>query len=273
MADWVTYMDPQLWRGNLKDDIRAWPGGITKNEAALKDVAAPAVDGALPQVRTSAALEPMFAIGDRKLELKKQPELKNPNEGRDPRELVEELGLNWDDLSTYEKHVYTDRTLPYNNPQHFYSFHDENGNAVGQLVIHPDPKSKQLYVDWVGGVGKFGPSSFGPSLIRDIKRQLKEIYPEYESITGHRVSGARYKSIVNAEAARLAAEDGLDLVTLPAHIADKYYEHAEATVKNPTDHPVVKLALSDAFEMSKEYNDLRNILDTAPTKFGDVPQT
>lgn len=416
-ADWLTHMDPQLFK-DLKDDIRAWPGGITKNEAALKDVAAPAIgankemtpikeavpeieprtlderldayreeyrnmpedatrdergirqpglrdaldtvssmgidkaqgrvaldvaikhgrfdiaealvqrversaqrsnttprlsetdpkynetknnlerikkeaddyaaelreklneaklkndtliDGALPQTRAAAGLEPMFAIGDRKLELKKQPELKNPNEGRDPRELVEELGLNWDDLSTYEKHVYTDRTLPYNNPQHFYNFHDENGNAVGQLVIHPDPESKQLYVDWVGGVGKFGPSSFGPSLIRDIKRQLKEIYPEYESITGHRVSGARYnKSIVNAEAARLAAEDGLDLVTLPAHIADKYYEHAEATVKNPTDHPVVKLALGDAFELSKEYTDLRRILETSPTKFGDV---
>ncbi|MBK7550021.1 MAG: hypothetical protein IPI20_20560 [Rhodoferax sp.] len=44
LADWVTYMDPTLAR-EMKDDIRAWPGGITKNEAALKDVAAPAGGG------------------------------------------------------------------------------------------------------------------------------------------------------------------------------------------------------------------------------------
>ena len=34
--------------------------------------------------------------------------------------------------------------------------------------------------------------------------------------------------------------------------------------------PVVKLALGDAFELSREYTDLRRILETAPTKFGDV---
>jgi hypothetical protein len=197
LADWVTYMDPTLAR-EMKDDIRAWPGGITKNEAALKDVAAPAVDGALPQVRTSAALEPMFAIGDRPVKLEK---MESKFRGAEE-----------------------------------YNFVDHTGKVIGDITLVPDPMKKQLYVAMVG-TSDLKPNTMGPSLMRDIKRQLKELYPEYETITGMRVSGARDA----------------------AGVTDK------SQMK-----PVVKLALSDAFEMSKEYNDLRNILDTAPTKFGDV---
>jgi len=196
LADWVTYMDPQLAR-ELKDDIRAWPGGITKNEAALKDVAAPAVDGALPQVRTSAALEPMFAIGDRPLKLEKlESKFKQMEE---------------------------------------YNFVDHTGKVIGDITIFPDPLKKQLYIASVAS-HDLQPNTMGPSLVRDIKRQLKELYPDYETVTGYRISGAR----------------------------------EEAGAPKDQRKPIVKLALSDAFEMSKEYNDLRNILDTAPTKFGDV---
>jgi len=197
LSDWVTYMDPTLAR-ELKDDIRAWPGGITKNEAALKDIAAPAIDGALPQVRTSAALEPMFAIGDRPVKL-----VKMESKFRGAEE---------------------------------YNFVDHNDKVIGDITLVPDPMKKQLYVAMVG-TSDLKPNTMGPSLMRDIKRQLKELYPEYETITGMRVSGAR--------------------------------EAAGVTDKSQM-KPVVKLALSDAFEMSKEYTDLRNILDTAPTKFGDV---
>ena len=42
LADWVTYVDPQL-ASELKPDLRAWPGGITKNEARLRTFAAPAI--------------------------------------------------------------------------------------------------------------------------------------------------------------------------------------------------------------------------------------
>jgi len=419
LAEWVTYMDPQLAR-ELKDDIRAWPGGITKTEAAAKDFAAPAIDGAketlsaksketvpeiepitldqrldayrneyrnmledatfdekgfrisglrdaidvvssafgvtgdrgrealalaishdrpdiaealvqraersaqtsnttpgvaetspkyneikknlerlkkeaedyaaelreqlneaklknstmldgaLSQVRTSAALEPMFAIGDRKLELKRESET-NPFQGMDPKELAKSDGLVWEDMSRYEQQRYLDAVNGSNQRQHSWQFHDEKGNVVGQLLINPDAAAKQLYVDWVGGLGKFGPSSFGPSLIRDIKRQLKEAYPEFETIAGHRVSGARYSDkIIESYAKDLAHKEGVKWDKLdPSEMAD-YMAEAHESYTNLTDRVTVKLALGDAFEMSKEYTDLRNILDTAPTKFGDV---
>ena len=196
LAEWVTYMDPQLAR-ELKDDIRAWPGGITKTEAAIKDFAAPAIDGALPQVRTSAALEPMFAIGDRPLKLEKGESI-------------------WKGMEDY-------------------NFVDHNGKVVGEITIFPDPMKKQLYIASVSS-HDLQPNTMGPSLIRDIKRQLKELYPEYETISGYRISGAR----------------------------------EEAGAPKEQRKPVVKLALGDAFELSREYTDLRRILETSPTKFGDV---
>jgi hypothetical protein len=343
LADWVTYVDPQL-ASELKPDLRAWPGGITKNEAALKDVAAPAIgankemtpvkeavpeieprtlderldaygeeyrnmpedatfdergfrqsglrdaldvvssigvdkvqgrkaldlaikhdrldvaealveraersaqtsktipgvsetspkyneikknlerikkeaedyaaelreklneaklkndtliDGALPQVRTSAALEPMFAIGDRPLKLEKLE-------------------------SKYKQ-------------MEEYNFVDHTGKVVGEITIFPDPMKKQLYIASVSS-HDLQPNTMGPSLIRDIKRQLKELYPEYETISGYRISGAR----------------------------------EEAGAPKEQRKPVVKLALGDAFELSREYTDLRRILETSPTKFGDV---
>ena len=139
------------------------------------------------------------------------------------------------------------------------------------MIVSPDPITKQLYVDWVGGLGKFGPSSFGPSLIRDIKRQLKEAYPEFETIAGHRVSGARYSDkMIEQEAKKLAAKDGFKWEELVPSEVSGYIDEAHASYKNPTDKVVTKLALGDAFELSREYTDLRRILETSPTKFGDV---
>ncbi|MBK7550020.1 MAG: hypothetical protein IPI20_20555 [Rhodoferax sp.] len=116
-----------------------------------------------------------------------------------------------------------------------YNFVDHTGKVIGDITIFPDPLKKQLYIASVAS-HDLQPNTMGPSLVRDIKRQLKELYPDYETVTGYRISGAR----------------------------------EEAGAPKDQRKPIVKLALSDAFEMSKEYNDLRNILDTAPTKFGDV---
>ncbi len=46
----------------------------------------------------------------------------------------------------------------------------------------------------INGIGGLGPRDFGPSLMRDLLRQLKAEFPNAESITGHRVSGAREKA-------------------------------------------------------------------------------
>ena len=123
------------------------------NESKLKNDTL--LDGALPQVRTSAALEPVFSIGDRKLELKAQAPM---------------------------------------GDFHEFQIVDQTGKPVGELSILPDPTTKQLYVGNINGLAGLYSNAFGPSLMRDLKRQLKEAYPEYETITGHRVSGAREKA-------------------------------------------------------------------------------
>ena len=110
------------------------------------------IDGALPQVRTSAALEPMFAIGDRPLKLEKGESI-------------------WKGMEDY-------------------NFVDHTGKVVGEITIFPDPMKKQLYIASVSS-HDLQPNTMGPSLIRDILRQLKELYPDYETITGYRISGAR----------------------------------------------------------------------------------
>jgi hypothetical protein len=58
LIDWFTHVDPQLAK-NLKDDLRARPGGITKNEAALGDMAAPAI-GANKEVAPIKEATPEF---------------------------------------------------------------------------------------------------------------------------------------------------------------------------------------------------------------------
>ena len=130
----------------------------------------------------------MYAIGDRKLTL--EPSLKE----------TDTVGLE----------------------RHEYKFLDQDGNDVGFLELYPDAAKKQLYIGMIGGKAGLYSNSFGPSLIRDLKRQLKELYPEYETITGHRVTGARY--------------------------ADKWFNE-NLDQRNPTDHPVVKLSL-DARRMA-----------------------
>lgn len=91
---------------------------------------------------------------------------------------------------------------------HNYQMLDEQGKPVGEIEIVPDAGKKQLYVANISGLNGMYSNSFGPSLVRDLKRQLKTLYPDYETITGHRVSGAR-------EAA--GVEDGKPVVQLSVH--------------------------------------------------------
>lgn len=159
IADWLTHAEPEVVKA-LHDDIRTWPGGITATEA--KDVVEPkmVIDGPIPQVRGAAGLEPMFAMGDRKLQLMKQ-------EG--------EAVVGPDDMA---------------GRMDTYHMLDEKGTPVGQMRIGRGD-DRELLVDWVGGKAGMWANSFGPSLIRDLKRQLKTLYPDYDYLTGYRISGAR----------------------------------------------------------------------------------
>lgn len=121
----------------------------------------------LPQLRASSALEPLFSVGDRKLELKRAESIKS--------EWMEKQGLSF----------------------HDFDLLDENGIARGHLSLSEQKGGKQLYVEMIqgGGTAKmYDPNFFGPALMRSLLKQIKEEFPNAESITGHRVSGAREKA-------------------------------------------------------------------------------
>lgn len=173
LGDWVAKIDPELMK-ELKDDIRVRPGNITKNEWDLQkefDQARevpqpPPIPEEVPLMRAAGTLEPMLSIGDRKLKLER---------------LVEDKYPRIDDF-------------------HDFSLNDEAGNPVGTLNLSLQKGGKQIYVEMINGINGLGPRDFGPALMRDLLRQIKEEFPEAESITGHRVSGAREKAGVEMTA-------------------------------------------------------------------------
>ncbi len=172
---------PEVW-DQLKDDIRVYPHGITKNEVVAEREAkeglveppkpAEIIPELLPSVRGSAGLEPLYSVGDRKLELKSRPHDENLDAGSgvtiEGKQLV---------------------------PDH-YNLHDENDKPVGYVDAIPLEGGKKLFIANVGALEDkgYGPNSFGNHLTRDIARQLKEQYPKAEQIGGYRISGAREKS-------------------------------------------------------------------------------
>lgn len=161
ISDWIGKVDPAIATA-LRDDIRMWPGGITAREATVPIPPKAMVDSPLAEVRGTSGLEPSFAMGDRKLALQKVNELP----------------------------VDPQSTLAYHN----FDMLDENGQKVGELELVPDPTTKTLHVQMINGAGGMWANSFGPSLVRDLKRQLKAQYPDYETVTGHRVTGARQEA-------------------------------------------------------------------------------
>lgn len=171
IADWLAKADPEVAK-ELHDEIRVRPGGITKAEKDIVAEQSEGIEGYKPAqpiaeplllIRGSAALEPLFSVGDRKIELKRMA--KTP-EGEG---------------TTF----------------HDFDMLDEQGKKVGAVNLSEQLGGKQLYVEMIqAGADKrmYDPNFLGPALVRDLFRQIKEAFPDAESITGHRVSGARGKA-------------------------------------------------------------------------------
>lgn len=66
-----------------------------------------------------------------------------------------------------------------------------DGKRVGSTDVTASADGKEVHVDYIEGYGKGGPNAIGPRAMRDIIKQLKTHFPEMETITGWRVSGAR----------------------------------------------------------------------------------
>lgn len=251
LSDWIAKVDPEVMKG-LEDDIRVHPEGITKNEVkavgeaeearrdlheqaqpeAIEGAEAPApykaaepLEDLTAQTRFGSALEPLFSVGDRKLELARIGG--DAGERLTPESLAAASG---ETLTAENRGYYENQAASVNAQQgkfgaaqgfHDFSINDEKGNPVGTLNISEQKGGKQLYVDMVNGIGGLGPRDFGPALMRSLLKQLKEEFPNAESITGHRVSGAREKagSYMASSASPVVKLDALD--TQSAHDALK----------------------------------------------------
>jgi hypothetical protein len=72
-----------------------------------------------------------------------------------------------------------------------FNFKNEEGKTIGNLYLTPKREGKDLYVEMVDAWKLGGPNKLGPSVMRDVLRQVKEKFPDAERLYGFRVSGAR----------------------------------------------------------------------------------
>src|SRR6266436_3316512 len=166
LADYLARVDPDVAK-ELHDHLRLRDGGLTVEETRglqSKEVIA----DPLQLVRGSGGLEPQFSLGDRKVTLQRLGG-EVPNEGQ----------------------------FGYGANFHDFDLLDETGKKIGSLNLSEQKDGKQIYVEMIqaGGTPKmYDPNFLGPGIIRDLRRQIKAEFPQAETITGHRVSGAREKA-------------------------------------------------------------------------------
>lgn len=138
----------------LQDHIRARPEGVTVEEG--KELAPPEGTPGAPvdTVRQAAGLQGQVA--ERKLQLER--------------------------IDQSERDGDTTHSFMLN----------KDGKSTGTLYVTEEKGGKRLYIDDIEGLE--GPNSFGSRAMRDVLEQLKDEFPNAETLTGQRVSGARGKN-------------------------------------------------------------------------------
>src|SRR5713226_9096925 len=153
----------------LHDHISIRDGVPTLDEMKIKSEPKTAIADPVASLRASAGLEPMAMAGDRKVTL----ERKAPASWRGSADFGPNQGF------------------------HDIDMLDESGKSIGTINISVQKGGKQLYIDNIQAGSTqskfYQPNFLGPSLIRDVKTQLKTMFPNAETISGHRATGARYK--------------------------------------------------------------------------------
>jgi hypothetical protein len=76
---------------------------------------------------------------------------------------------------------------------------DQSGKNVGRVEMSITDNGTNVHIGWISGtrtgMSDYGePQAFGLSIVRDLKNQLKEMFPGVKTISGTRVSGAREKA-------------------------------------------------------------------------------
>src|SRR5712664_423010 len=171
LADWLARVEPDVAK-ELHDNIRVRDGGLTLEETKGL-VEKESIADPLQLTRGAGGFEPQFSLGDRKVTLQRMGE----QETKGP--FGKEAGF------------------------HDFDLLDETGKKIGFMNLSEAKGGKQIYVEMIqaGGTAKmYDPNFLGPAIIRDLRRQIKAEFPNAETITGHRVSGAREKAGVEMTA-------------------------------------------------------------------------
>lgn len=249
VADWMSKVDPGVAK-TLRDDIRVWPGGITAREAGELEPPTQMVDSPLAQVRGASGLEPVFSMGDRKLTLQQI-------------ETVQGL----------EPGLFNGAT-----EAHIYKMLDENGAPVGDLELYPTVDGKTINVGWIGGQAGLHVSDFGPSLMRDLMRQVKALYPDAERLVGERISGARKAAGISGSSAevKLNVPIGWDQIEATRGLLTDVYRPIDAGVEANIAPSAAFLAhekqLSAAIhdELAKITGGRAKVVPTAGIRYGEA---
>lgn len=168
LADWLAKVDPEVAK-QLHDDIRVRDNGVTINEGKIEAEPKQAIADPVSMIRGTAGMEPLASYGDRKITLNRKANLAPDADAK-----------------------------PWQQGLHDVDIQDENGKIVGTINLSEHNGGKELYIDNIQAGAKesgfYQPNFLGPSLVRDMQRQLKAMFPNAETISGHRVSGARDKA-------------------------------------------------------------------------------
>lgn len=169
IADWLAKVDPEVAKA-LSEDIRVRDRGMTVAETKTPEGAEPLPDKTVAQdpvqqIRGMAGLEPKEMAGDRFVRLERVQ--------RDPNKPMQ----------------------PWEQGMHDVNIYNEYDEPVGTINISEQAGGKDLYVEMIraGSAARkfYQPNYLGPRLIIDIRRQLKNMFPNAERVGGHRVTGAR----------------------------------------------------------------------------------
>jgi uncharacterized protein YeaO (DUF488 family) len=194
IADWLARIDPALAK-DLSPDIRAFPEGITAREATEVREPPISVGSPLADVRAHFNTEPLFSIGDRPIRIERVD-----NSIGAAKISAALRGAEWEELSPEAQAAtiaYAKKNNLYGVDQGFHDFElrDQSNNTIGRLNIWT-VDGKTIHID--GVETNSGAHSLGPSTVRALFRQIKEQFPEAETVTGQRISGARAQAGIEA---------------------------------------------------------------------------
>lgn len=193
-------------RDENRDALKEANAKLAQAGAPVKD--REAIASPVPSVRAAGGLEPLFSLGDRKVKLERLEQELKPGQSLEERaqQIARSVGVSdWEGLSQIQRDGYLkeahDTTYePVRGAENFHDFKitDQDGNDIGTINLSVQKDGKQLYVEMIQAGSKekkfYDPNFLGPSLVRDLLRQLKAEFPNAETITGHRVTGARDKA-------------------------------------------------------------------------------